>query len=176
MLLRATRTRLCGTVHVGLAYECPMAVLGWPPSRICSIKPKRRGTASFTVFFKTDSTNRGEEAPVSGSGSPLFFDPSFSGYPCLSLGAGGLGGGKDRVEFLWNRERRRGSSTWSAQMAPGWDPFGANGGCCWDGMLCRRELRLRGCDQRSSGGWPRDVQCCRAAVLPWPCSVACICG
>jgi hypothetical protein len=41
-------------------------------------EPRRfYGAAGFTVFLKTDSSDKGKEAPVSGSRNPLFFDPSY---------------------------------------------------------------------------------------------------
>ncbi len=40
------------------------------PERSC-------GAADFTVFLKTDSINRGKEAPVFGSQDPLFLNPSY---------------------------------------------------------------------------------------------------
>ena len=147
-----------------------LGVLDRPPCRICSIKPKRRGTAGHR-FLKTDSTNRGEAASRFWVPKPTVFYPSFQGTPALALLLVGLAGERIAWNFYGIEKDEEGAwSAWSAQMAPGWDPFGA-GGYCWDGMLCRWELRLRGCDQRSPGGWPRDVQCCRAAVLPWSCSV-----
>ena len=35
------------------------------------------GAADFTVFLKTDSINRGKEAPAFGSQDPLFLNPSY---------------------------------------------------------------------------------------------------